>query len=367
MTRELLSAKMIFVNEYSDPLSVMNRLFAGWWCRDRFGFLNKYSPIRASNEIDPVSKQVMELGALHDGKTINQIINERAQDILRTDKPIAVSWSGGVDSTLVAIALLNNGLPTSDLTIICAESSKEEYPFLYKWFKNNNVNFIEDNKVQSSYEKFDGVIVTGWCADQLFGSDIHVRNPDYYNLPWIDGLKLAFKDRGINLSDKSFDVLNDVYQEYASLLGLKLEQFCEFAWLYNFGCKWTYVSQESQLSHDSQKVRDRFIPFFETIDFQRYSLRRFNKLREVNVNKVNKFYKRPLKKYIYAFLNDPAYLNSKGKKNSWALTEDVVSRVGVLDTDGYRQFRFKGIDETAGVNFGTLSQRVRSLYLKNEQ
>lgn len=367
MTRELLSAKRIFVSEYSDPLSVMNRLFAGWWCRDRFGFLNKYSPIRASNEIDPVSKQVMRLGALSDDKTINQIINERAQNILRTDKPIAVSWSGGVDSTLVAIALLKNGLSPSDLTVICAESSKEEYPFFYKWLKKNNVNFIEDNKVQSSYEIFDGLIVTGWCADQLFGSDIHVRNPDYYNLPWIDGLKLAFNDRGINLTDKSFDVLNDVYQEYASLLGLKLEQFCEFAWLYNFGCKWTYVSQESQLSFDSQKVRDRFVPFFETIDFQRYSLGRFGKLREVNVNKVNKFYKRPLKKYIYAYLNDASYLNNKGKKNSWALTEDVVSRVGVLDTDGYRQFRFKGIDEATGVNFGALSRRVRSLYLKDEQ
>lgn len=361
-----MSAKMIFVHEYSDPLSVMNRLFAGWWCRDRFGFLNKYSPIRASNQIDSVSKQLMELGASNE-KTINQIIDERAQEILKTDKPIAVSWSGGVDSTLAVVALLNNGLAPNNLTVICAESSKDEYPFLYKWFKKNNVKIIEDSKVHTSYENFDGNIVTGWCADQLFGSDIHVRNPDYYNLPWIDGLKLAFNDRKIKLTDESFDVINDVYQEYASLLGLKLEQFCEFAWLYNFGCKWTYVSQESQLSFGSQEVRDKFIPFFETLDFQRYSLARFDKLREVNVNRVNKFYKRPLKKYIYAFLNDASYLNNKGKKNSWALTEDVVSRVGVLDTEGYRQFRIKGIDETTGVNFGALSKKVRDLYLKDEQ
>jgi hypothetical protein len=86
----------------------------------------------------------------------------------------------------------------------------------------------------------------------------------------------------------------------------------------------------------------------------------------VNVNQVNKFYKRPLKKYIYEYLNDANYLNNKGKKNSWALTEDIDTRVGIHDTEGYRQFKFKGMSETHGVNYFHLYNKVRDLYLKDE-
>ena len=366
MTRELLSARRLFVSEYSDPLSVMNRLFAGWWVRDRFCFLNKFSPLRICNEIDADTKALLDSEELPKEIKINNVIDNQAKRILATDQSIAVSWSGGVDSTCVIVALLRNGLDPQNLTVIHAESSKDEYPFLYKWMVEHKVNLIEDNQVRRQYSLFDGKIVTGWCADQLFGSDIHLRNVSLYNQPWIDALKIAMVDRNIYLSDKSFDVLEGIYQEYASVLGLKLEQFCEFAWLYNFGCKWTYVIDESQLACETQAMRDKFVPFFAHLDFQRYALRRFPRLREVNVNQVNKFYKRPLKKYIYEYLNDANYLNNKGKKNSWALTEDIDTRIGVHDTDGYRQFKFKEIDESHGVNYGMLHTKVKELYLKDE-
>lgn len=366
MTRELLSARRLFVSDFSDPLSVMNRLFAGWWCRDRFCFLNKYSPLKICNELDEDTKALLESEELPKEIKISDIIDAQAKRILAFNQPIAVSWSGGVDSTCVIVALLRNGLEPQDLTVIHAESSKEEYPFFYRWMLNHKVNLIEDNQVRKQYSRFEGKIVTGWCADQLFGSDIHLRNVSLYNEPWIDALKIAMTERNIHLTDKSFDVIESVYQEYASVLGLKLEQFCEFAWLYNFGCKWTYVIDESQLACEMQAMRDKFVPFFAHLDFQRYSLRRFSRLREVNVNQVNKFYKRPLKKYIYEYLNDANYLNNKGKKNSWALTEDIDTRVGIHDTEGYRQFKFKGMSEAHGVNYFHLYNKVRDLYLKDE-
>ena len=328
--------------------------------RDRFNFLNHYLPFRVADIKDeiPVADSSLKL---------NEICDAKAKEIIALGVPVTVSWSGGVDSTAVVSALLKNGIDKSLLTVLHAPSSKVEYPWMYKHLQDIGINLKETDEISAAFDEVtDGVIVSGWCADQLFGSNIHLRNLELYNLPWIDGLKQAMQDRMIRLSDKSYDVLNEVWSAYADYVGVKVEQFCEFAWLYNFGIKWSYVSQDSKLAALKQSTRERVINFFEDMRFQRWSMAQFDSFREVNVNRFRKFYKRPLKQYIYEYTEDPDYLLKKGKVNSWALVKDKVdyASVSVLDTDGYHVFRLKGNPENPDLN--GLRKAVADKYLKEE-
>lgn len=344
----------------SDPLSVMNRLFCGWVVRDRFNYLNHYLPFRMADIKDEVPTPDNSL-------TLAQICDAKAKEIIALGVPITVSWSGGVDSTAVVTSLLKNGIDKDSLTILHAPSSKVEYPWMYKHLQDLGIRLKETEAVASAYDEVtEGVIVSGWCADQLFGSNIHLRNLDLYNLPWIDGVRQAMKDRFIRLSDRSFDVLAEVWNGYAEHVGLKVEQFCEFAWLYNFGVKWSYVSEDAKMAAVKPETRSRIVNFFEDIRFQRWSMAQFGSIRETNVNRFTKFYKRPLKHYIYEYTEDPDYLLRKGKVNSWALVKDKTDYgvVSVLDTDGYHVFRLKGNPDNPDLS--GLRKAVAQRYLKEE-
>jgi len=344
----------------TDPLSIMNRLFCGWVVLDRFGFLNHYLPFRTAELKDEIPKADNKL-------SLSEICDAKAREIISLGVPITVSWSGGVDSTAVVSALLKNGIDKSLLTVLHAPSSRVEYPWMYKHLRDIGIRLIETDAVSEAYDHVtDGVIVSGWCADQLFGSNIHLRNLDLYNLPWLDGVRQAMLDRNIHLSEKSFDVIEEVWSAYADYVGVKVEEFCEFAWLYNFGVKWSYVSQDSKLAATKQETRERVINFFEDIRFQRWSVAHFDELREANVNRITKYYKRPLKQYIYEYTNDPDYLLRKGKVNSWALIKDNVDykTVSVLDTDGYHVFRLKGNPDNPDLQ--GLRKAVANRYLKEE-
>lgn len=365
MTAGLISARRILYGGThrfpdSDPASVMNRLFCGWVVRDRFNLLNHHQPFVFADIADPIPSP--------DSTTqISDICDARAKEIIALGKPITVMWSGGVDSTAILSSLLKNGVDKSLLTVAHAPSSVDEYPWFYKHLGDISVKMVlAENLSDFINTVADGVIVSGWCADQLFGSNIHLRNLDLYSLPWLDALKQAFKDWGMEFSAKSYDVLAEVWGGYAKALGVEVERWCEFAWLYNFGFKWSHVSQDTKMSLHTQEARDRVINFFEDPRFQRWSMGHVGDLREVNVNRYAKFYKRPLKQYIYSYTNDPDYLFRKGKVNSWALVKDDADYkfVETCDTDGYHAFRDKARPDDPRLY--QLQAAVGKMYLKPE-
>lgn len=360
---QLISAKRLPVRStYRDPFSLVNRLFVGWVCRDRFGFLNPFSPYNLYNELGETEKLALEYKSA-DPVDIKEVIDQRAQTILENHDRVTVSWSGGVDSTVVVTSLLKNGLNPKNLTILASSSSEEEYPFFYKYLHDIGVQYIESETVSANFDKVEeGALVTGWCADQLFGSNIHIRNLDWYNLPWIEGVALAFKDRGYEVKSAELEQIREAFTEYSKIFGVGMEQFCEFAFLFNFGIKWSYVSQETKMTVTKQSIRNRIYNFFDTVEFQHFALQNYSTIRERNPNRFLKYYKRPLKEYIYSFTNDDYYFRKKGKKNSWALTSDKLTSVGVLDTDGYHIFQLKG--NNLNPDYGKLMNAVAEKYKK---
>lgn len=362
MESGLLSARRLYVNldDSANVLSVICKLFCGWHLRDRFGILNKHSEINWSKVADPIPFVPTE------PLLISDLMDEQANKILdaHKDGDIVVSWSGGVDSTAVICALLKNGLETNRLKVICAESSPNEYPWFYKYLINSGIQVnVTDRLINALSEVDCGLIVNGWCADQLFGSNIHLRNLELYNKPWMDGLRQAMKDSYINLTDHSYEILEAVYSDYAQKLGFKVEQWCEFAWLFNFGVKWTYVKDEQRMALAGTKNQDKTFAFFDSIGFQQFAMQRFDGIKIRNVNKQNRFYKRPLKQYIYEFTNDEDYFNHKGKRNSWAMVGEDLNQVAVVTDNSYlnKSFTFTRLDSMKTFT-GTVSNTIGKRY-----
>ena len=104
-------------------------------------------------------------------------MSERAQDIVaaarRRDVPIRVLWSGGIDSTVAACALLRALDGESDRLEVCYTSaSRHEYvDFFYDVVKPH----LRRRKVWRITDALGPscMAVTGECGDQLFGITAH--------------------------------------------------------------------------------------------------------------------------------------------------------------------------------------------------
>lgn len=107
-----------------DPFSIVCRTIYSEFVRDRFNYLNKYSPYIISAEADPIPtpfETTVPFSDIMDKMAIK--IDQKA-----TNGKIDVFWSGGVDSTGVVVALLKNINDKTKIRVHCTNSSLEEYP-----------------------------------------------------------------------------------------------------------------------------------------------------------------------------------------------------------------------------------------------
>lgn len=334
-----------------DVLSTLNWTFQRWQIRDRFNILNPTSNILWIPDAE--EKPTISTSSITD------LVDARATEIIKNNEdkenPIVVSWSGGVDSTSIVCALLKNGC--KNFKVVFTEASIEEYPWFYENIIKKNCNYDLTDDIHNDFRNIDcSQIVTGWCADQLFGSNIHLHNLDLYNVPVIDGIrehyKRVYKERRTianQLSDSSLDLIATKVNELGSYLGLTINKFCEFAWLYNFAIKWVLVRNVTNLELMESKNQGKGLAFFNTQGFQDWSYSRYDTLADKNVNKEVKYYKRPLKKYIYDYTKDGDYLENKGKVNSWRVNHgkgsDVVRFTAITD-EGTKIWKPKSEDVT---------------------
>ena len=85
---------------------------------------------------------------------LEDLMNERAYEIIDSYEHIGVSYSGGVDSTGVLVALLKNLNDLSRLHVLYSDKSIEEYPDFYEILKNKipseNLHYFYSKKITDS-------------------------------------------------------------------------------------------------------------------------------------------------------------------------------------------------------------------------
>ena len=103
------------------------------------------------------------------------------------------------------------------------------------------------------------------------------------------------------------------FTEAFKYYNLPIKTFGEFAWFMNFSTKWDLVNRDI-LRHIG-KQENYTINFYDTQDFQNWSMSNFDKLHMYDQNN-SKYYKLELKQFCNKIFPDTDYLKYKGKVDS---------------------------------------------------
>lgn len=322
------------------PYTFIHRLFY-FRClmNDRYDFLTKYSLLDWAPLNEKPDNSVFQKSIC-----LQDEIDKRAQYIIeRADnKKIYLLYSGGVDSTCVATALIKNKKPNTKIEILCTKESLEEYSLFFDFFKKEHikVNVMEFKDIFPYVEKDkDYVLTNGWCADQLFGFRDINKYKDLFFKDWTKFASLKFELDGNKDIFPYFKDSIEIIREYLNtVFPYPIKNFAQFAWFWNHCCKLSYIRNTTSLEGHSQYLRENNIPFYNCQNMIDWSVSNYDNFSN-NFAQDTRYYKKPLKDYIIKYTKDENY-RYKNKKTSWNPMYEKVTfnRLSVIDTEGFKYF-----------------------------
>lgn len=251
----------------------------------------------------------------------SDIVNKRACDILENSNDnnieLRVTWSGGIDSTLVLSSLLNNldKYPNADLSVCLSHRSIKEYPKFYndhikdslKVYNSNDFGLdCADSFRKNVMRKSDKVflVVTGEVNDcSAFG----------YN-----------KDQDVSLLFKDYNEVLDseLIEAVGPLISIMPPHWDRNAinvvnWLmFNL----TYQYHQLRMTIMNKIPYGNLLHFFDTVEMQQYYMS------DSPVYSNNKKdFKNHLKSYILDFNGDKDYYDNKIKEHSLPIMNGATS------------------------------------------
>lgn len=272
-------------------------------------------PIRTTN-IFPIPKFDATFN-----KSITEVCENAARDILNEGKPIDIFWSGGVDSTAIVVSFLNVCKDLSQIRIMHEMRSIDEYPLFYnKYIKNMNPVLLE-TYISKHLQLDDHIIVTGegggtiigqWRIIQTKLTEFGFSNIDSF-MPWED----VFKTDVSIFENKDQDLyFVDTIRAQLKKAPFKIETIRDLYWWLGFSMKWSGETfmRLGWVEVITDAKLNNYKPFFMTDEFQKWGMWNYcNNLRYIAPNLDDKkvVYKTDYKKVIYDFTKDEEYFNNK--------------------------------------------------------
>ena len=309
-----------------DILFWMTRLMNGGSPVDRTGKLNKfnvtYSPIPTVDSSF--------------NKTFGQICLETAENFWKTNSKINILWSGGIDSTSAALALLETKPENSVLSIICTEGSIAEYPAFYNTHTDLCRVLTGEQLLSLDILFSTELVITGDVGDQLFGANLGreaVNGTHFANMnnSWTsifefdDPFKTAQFDTTQNPSlvtpwtPAQLDNFVNIIEEHATACPFPVKTLFDMNWWLNFSTKMNFVTARipvlilEQCDQDVTKIDlNSRQAFYLNDDFQRWALSD----RDLKVPTSLSTFKQPAKDFIFSLNGDADYAANKRKEPS---------------------------------------------------
>jgi len=273
----------------------------------------------SSNRLGPVADPTVALSELCLARA--RTILQRAR---KEQREIRVLWSGGIDSTAVACALLREADPSLDrLTFFYSKESVTEYRKFYKKVLKKNQSCTRISSVDEVLGT-SALIVSGEHGDQIFGSMKALKIPwEELNAPW----QIAFPAHLEKVMGSKFRVsaVLDYLRPQIEAAPVPLNSFLDLLWWINFSMKWQSVALRipaqmrplvDKSDIDNRKPKNPLDQlaltehFFRSIEFQHWALT----YRDAAVESGDwRSYKQPLKNFIFDFNGDSRYLKKKQK------------------------------------------------------
>ena len=237
-------------------------------------------------------------------KSFGECCMSRAKEFWKKGKPITLFWSGGIDSSVALISLLEEKHNTDILNIRYTQNSIEEFPEMWKKLVKDKNNPIHDKDVidKKLFEDHDIIKITGECGDQCFGSDALLDKWDYINKDWETIFTFGYDNMAIV----------EVLFEIVELAPFEIKTIFDLYWWINFCFKWEDVNSRIVFKYAQTPHWQSTFSFFNTEDFQKWSINNH----DIKHQGTWKTYKQPAKEFINKYLKDENYRKNKTKELS---------------------------------------------------
>lgn len=278
--------------------------------------------------------------------TYKDCCNLRAKQLMdlsvQLKKPLGIMWSGGIDSTRVLVAFLENypmSVLKEHLRIIISHDSVIENPVFYKKYILPNFEFINSEYVPWLFDK-SIILVTGELNDQLLGSDTmkgyRMANSAEFTKPFNKDHIMGYVSTMMKDTVAAAIMVNAVIDS-AEKYGRPIELNCDWFWWWNFCFKWQGVwfrlmilSMPKQWNNIDQNFPETYLHhFYSTNEFQLWSVN----TPQYRDMKVWSDYKMVAKQDIFDFDGDQDYFDNKIKRGSLYTLFSQRSMPDAIDTN----------------------------------
>lgn len=298
--------------------------------------INHFSP-RVSGFPTPWTQHTLapELQTPYESSlTLSDLVGQRAKHYVdasvKTNKKIAVLWSGGIDSTVVLSAFIKNYNQQLNDTIVVYMSTGSvlENPYFYKHFVEPNFEVRSIHHLRLDDDFFNThLMITGENGDSVFGhlgvefsqlvdqglgSEPWKKHVDkfykIYDKPYMPGFGKWFVDHCCQ--DVENKKLSGI--ELNSVVDWSWHELMEYGWYHNILSPMVYYRYDFK-SLTFAKHREEFLDsaFFNTVEFQNWSY--WNCVNQI-WNQGIATHKLAPKQYIFELDKNQQYLNTKKKE-----------------------------------------------------
>lgn len=276
------------------------------------------------------------------------ISNARAVDIKKIlqqqNRPLAVFWSGGIDSTVALSAIIKNfdQADLKNVTVFANNRSYFENPIFFhrviEPYGLTTVNFknLSNTAIQSIFDTY--LITDGEPADKLWLATAAIQFESTYGPGLLNTPYRAAADKFIEfLSCYMNSAQAQTYYEYLTHniqeTDVDIVTMGDLLWWINFNFHWMnrlliWYAQFPIKSPDAYaRYKKNYRPWYNTDAYQLWSLMDRPKSLVLDQHHL---YKMPAKQYIHDLVKDSFYLNYKSKLGSAKLMEKMPDHMVML-------------------------------------
>lgn len=261
----------------------------------------------------------------------SKIMDDRAKELIveatRLNKPIAVMYSGGLDSTAVACAFLKHG---ANITVVGSESSIDENITFYQDVLLNNpqVTLQLENPLVFLRDKCDDYLfATGECGAHIMGT---INWSKFISVDAADPTIISANETVEELfaSTNFYDRIADDPKKYL----LQVLEKCpvpiktnyDALWFSIFALKWQFVQYRFHMWVG--KLCPNLHHFYMSEPFQHWALYNDVHVKCPGFKWAN--YKMPIREYIYSYFPNLAASIDMPKRASLMRTYGIVNVKG---------------------------------------
>lgn len=275
--------------------------------------------------------------------TFEQATDDTAMQLAKlmetSDLPIAVHWSGGIDSTVVLAGMIKNFNPAlcDRVVVVMNNASYFENPYFFEQVIKPNFRYTSDH----SYNWDNAIVINGDPADKLW---IHAN---------IVEIELEYKnvfDSALSTPDILIEwITKRTSKEYAHWLleyvqqsakkaNIVLENYSDFFWWVNFalfyqGCAFTsFCRSYNGSSTHWENYNKNFFVWYNTDIYQQWSVHA-QQTQEKFTGSITS-YKMPAKDYIFDVDKNDWYKTYKTKSGSSKFQKTSIYPVTSIYDDG---------------------------------